>query len=195
MFRTKSNSGLWFAQKNTLDARKSEYSATRYNHRRSPVKSPLMIMAAAMALTMGSPAGAQDCKGAFAHPMVQCFAVEVLARMGSDYESPSAARQSFMNGWKPGRSGKHNLYSITTNQAAIIALFRVMKPIRRQPAPMPGVFPDYPAPVVRNAGGEREMVLMRWGMPSPPRRPPVTNIRNSSRATVAPSRSRSPALT
>jgi putative SOS response-associated peptidase YedK len=31
--------------------------------------------------------------------------------------------------------------------------------------PMPGVFPDYPAPVVRNAGSEHEMVLMRWGMP------------------------------
>ena len=47
---------------------------------------------------------------------------------------------------------------------------------------MPGVFPDYPAPVVRNAGTEREMVLMRWGMPSPPRTggPPVTNIRYTS---------------
>jgi hypothetical protein len=29
---------------------------------------------------------------------VQSFAAELLARMGSDYESPSAARQSFMNG-------------------------------------------------------------------------------------------------
>ena len=48
--------------------------------------------------------------------------------------------------------------------------------------PMPGVFPDYPAPVVRNAGAERELVLMRWGMPPPPRTggPPVTNIRNTS---------------
>jgi hypothetical protein len=26
-----------------------------------------------------------------------------------------------------------NFYSITTNQAAIIALFRVIKPVRRQP--------------------------------------------------------------
>jgi hypothetical protein len=26
------------------------------------------------------------------------------------------------------------------------------------------VFPDYPAPVVRNASAEREMVTMRWGM-------------------------------
>jgi hypothetical protein len=50
--------------------------------------------------------------------------------------------------------------------------------------PMPGVFPDYPAPVVRNAGSEREMVMMRWGMPPPPRAGgyPVTNIRNTSSA-------------
>jgi hypothetical protein len=47
---------------------------------------------------------------------------------------------------------------------------------------MPGVFPDYPAPVVRNAGGERELTMMRWGMPPPPRAGgfPVTNIRNTS---------------
>jgi putative SOS response-associated peptidase YedK len=30
-------------------------------------------------------------------------------------------------------------------------------------APMPGVFPDYPAPVVKNADAEREMTMMRWG--------------------------------
>jgi len=54
-----------------------------------------------------------------------------------------------------------NLYSITTNQAAIIALFRAMNRYVGNLPPMPGVFPDYPAPVVRNAGGEREMVMMR----------------------------------
>jgi putative SOS response-associated peptidase YedK len=50
------------------------------------------------------------------------------------------------------------------------------------PLPMPGVFPDYPAPVVRNVSAEREMVLMRSGMPPPPRAGgyPVTNIRNTS---------------
>ena len=75
-----------------------------------------------------------------------------------------------------------NLYSITTNQEAIRALFRVMNRYVGNLAPMPGVFPDYPAPVVRNAGTERELVLMRWGMPPPPRTggPPVTNIRNTS---------------
>jgi len=63
----------------------------------------------------------------------------------------------------------HNLYSITTNQAAIIALFRVINRYVGNLPPMPGVFPDYPAPVVRNAGDDREMVTMRWGMPPPPR--------------------------
>jgi hypothetical protein len=75
-----------------------------------------------------------------------------------------------------------NLYSITTNQAAIIALFRVVNRYVGNLPPMPGIFPDYPAPVVRNSDGERELVMMRWGMPPPPRTggPPVTNIRNTS---------------
>jgi hypothetical protein len=48
--------------------------------------------------------------------------------------------------------------------------------------PMPGVFPDYPAPVIRYTDAGTEMVMMRWGMPPPPRTggPPVTNIRNTS---------------
>jgi putative SOS response-associated peptidase YedK len=75
-----------------------------------------------------------------------------------------------------------NLYSITTNQEAIQRLFRVINRYVGNLPPMPGVFPDYPAPVVRDAGDAREMVLMRWGMPPPPKTggPPVTNIRNTS---------------
>jgi putative SOS response-associated peptidase YedK len=75
-----------------------------------------------------------------------------------------------------------NLYSITTNQAAIIALFRVMNRYVGNLPPMPGVFPDYPAPVVRNTGAQRELTMMRWGMPPPSRTagPPVTNVRNTS---------------
>jgi hypothetical protein len=33
-------------------------------------------------------------------------------------------------------------------------------------APMPGVFPDYKAPIVRNGPGGRELATARWGMPS-----------------------------
>ena len=52
---------------------------------------------------------------------------------------------------------------------------------------MPGVFPDYPAPVIRYTDAGSEMVLMRWGMPSPPRTggPPVTNIRNTKLTALA----------
>ena len=55
----------------------------------------------------------------------------------------------------------YNLYSIATNQAAIAALFRVIDQHVSNVPPKPGVFPDYPAPVVRNAGAERELIMMR----------------------------------
>jgi putative SOS response-associated peptidase YedK len=72
-----------------------------------------------------------------------------------------------------------NLYSITTNQEAIIGLFRVINRYIGNLAPIPGVFPDY---LVRNTENGTEMTLMRWGMPPPQRTggPPVTNIRNTS---------------
>ena len=68
-----------------------------------------------------------------------------------------------------------NLYSITTNQEAISRLFRVINRYVGNLAPMTGVFPDYPAPVVRNTEAGTEMATMRWGMPPPPRTggPPV----------------------
>ena len=74
-------------------------------------------------------------------------------RGGRDHAEGSAVTLQFMC----------NLYSITTNQEAIRALFRVVNRYVGNLAPMPGVFPDYPAPVIRNAGAERELVMMRWG--------------------------------
>ncbi|QOZ66345.1 MULTISPECIES: SOS response-associated peptidase [Bradyrhizobium] len=59
-----------------------------------------------------------------------------------------------------------NLYSITTNQAAISALFRVVNRYVGNLALMPGVFPDYRAPIVRNSADGRELATARWGMPS-----------------------------
>lgn len=59
-----------------------------------------------------------------------------------------------------------NLYSVTTNQAAISALFRVVNRYVGNLAPMPGVFPDYKAPIVRNGPDGRELATARWGMPS-----------------------------
>jgi putative SOS response-associated peptidase YedK len=75
-----------------------------------------------------------------------------------------------------------NLSSIITNQAAIAALFRLINQYVGHLPPMPGVFPDYTAPVVHNDDTFREMIMMRWGMPPPPKfgGPPVSNIRNMS---------------
>ena len=58
-----------------------------------------------------------------------------------------------------------NLYSITTNQAAIVALFRIINRYVGNLPPIPGVFPDYPTPVIRDEGQGRKLVMMRWGMP------------------------------
>ena len=59
-----------------------------------------------------------------------------------------------------------NLYSITKGQAAIRAHFNVTKDSDGNLPPRPSIFPDYPAPIVRNADGGRELKRARWGMQS-----------------------------
>lgn len=59
-----------------------------------------------------------------------------------------------------------NLFSNTTNQEAIRRLFRVERDLIGNLPPMPGIFPDYPAPIIRVAAdGIRELGMARWGMP------------------------------
>lgn len=61
-----------------------------------------------------------------------------------------------------------NLYSQTKGQQAIIALTKAMRDNVGNLPPLPGIFPDYAAPIVRtDANGVRELVMARWGMPSP----------------------------
>jgi putative SOS response-associated peptidase YedK len=74
-----------------------------------------------------------------------------------------------------------NLYSLTKGQAAIRDLFRARLDRTGNLPLFPGIFPDQMAPIVRSGdGGERELVMARWGMPGPPQfgGAPVTNIRN-----------------
>jgi putative SOS response-associated peptidase YedK len=76
-----------------------------------------------------------------------------------------------------------NLYSITKGQAAIIAWTRAMRDATGNLPPIPGVFPDYLAPIVRNApDGVRELSMARWGMPGPVAfgGAPITNVRNTT---------------
>lgn len=60
-----------------------------------------------------------------------------------------------------------NLYSLTRGQAAILEFTRAAIDRTGNLPPMPGIFPDTMAPVVRNTEDGRELTMMRWGMPSP----------------------------
>lgn len=79
-----------------------------------------------------------------------------------------------------------NLYSETRGQDAIRALSGAMSDSTGNLAPMPGIFPNYMAPIVRNTPEGRELAMARWGMPSPKEAlaglnydPGVTNVRNT----------------
>ncbi|MBO0661440.1 SOS response-associated peptidase family protein [Jiella sp. MQZ9-1] len=78
-----------------------------------------------------------------------------------------------------------NLYSVTTGQQAIRDFTDAARDTTGNLPPLPGIFPDTEAPVVRTVEGARELTMMRWGMPSPAfvtaaRKADsgVTNIRN-----------------
>lgn len=82
-----------------------------------------------------------------------------------------------------------NLYSMTRPQDAVRQFFPDAPLIDNlgNLAPLPGIFPDYPAPILRTGAEGREMVLARWGMPSPQfalkgrkTDPGVTNVRNTA---------------
>ena len=80
-----------------------------------------------------------------------------------------------------------NLYSVTKGQQAIREFTRAVTDRTGNLPPLPGVFPDYAAPIVRNTGGGRELAMARWGMPSPVfalkgrnSDPGVTNVRNTA---------------
>jgi len=61
-----------------------------------------------------------------------------------------------------------NLYSMTVGQQAIRELAGAMRDTTGNLPMLPGIFPDYAAPIVRTGGdGVRELVMARWGMPSP----------------------------
>jgi len=78
-----------------------------------------------------------------------------------------------------------NLYSLNKGQDAIGRFFRTVKDETGNMPPLPGIFPDMMAPVVRIVDGERRLSMLRWGMPTPPKflavgaiDRGVTNVRN-----------------
>lgn len=81
-----------------------------------------------------------------------------------------------------------NLYTMTRTQEAVRRLFPDMRDMTGNLAPMPSIYPDQSAPIIRKgADGVWEMTLARWGMPSPAfalegkkTDRGVTNIRNTN---------------
>lgn len=62
-----------------------------------------------------------------------------------------------------------NLYNVTTTFEAMRQLFKPIHDLTNKLTPQMDVYPDYPAPIGRkDANGDRELALARWGMPTPP---------------------------
>jgi putative SOS response-associated peptidase YedK len=75
-----------------------------------------------------------------------------------------------------------NLYAITKSQEAIRQAAKALRDKAGNVPSLPSIFPDQMAPIVRvGEDGKRELIMMRWGFPSPPvfgNPRPVTNVRN-----------------
>jgi hypothetical protein len=61
-----------------------------------------------------------------------------------------------------------NLYSMLKSQEAMRRLFDGLIDRAGNMPPLPGIYPDYSAPVIRNSPEGRELVMARWGMTTPP---------------------------
>jgi putative SOS response-associated peptidase YedK len=62
-----------------------------------------------------------------------------------------------------------NLYRISVDQQVIGHFSGALRDVAGNMRPLPAVYPDYSAPIIRDApDGVREFAMARWGMPSPP---------------------------
>ena len=73
-----------------------------------------------------------------------------------------------------------NLYSLTKGQAAIVALVRAMRDRTGNLPPMPGIFPDFLAPIARNA--PTACVSLQWRGGACRGRPPLAARRSPTSA-------------
>ena len=75
------------------------------------------------------------------------------------------------------------LYSLCCDPEALGETFSVAAGAVRGLLPLSAVLPDQIAPVIRNGPGERELALLRWGLPPPipvPGRPLAMMVRNAA---------------
>ena len=84
-------------------------------------------------------------------------------------------------------SGMCNLNSMNRMRDEVRVLIGALRDLTANQPPLPGVSPDYEAPIVRVENGERIMANARWGLPTPAfalkgrnSDPGITNIRNTA---------------
>jgi len=120
-----------------------------------------------------------------ARAFVAAFPSLVLAD-GTDYPTYQSPHLPFGRGaeWS---DPVCNLYSMLKSQEAMRRLFDRLHDRAGNMPPLPGIYPDYGAPIIRNGRDGRELVMARWGMPTPPQYMTgkqvdrgVTNIRRVS---------------
>jgi len=82
-----------------------------------------------------------------------------------------------------------NRYAMNRTREEVRLSAKALRDLNNNQPPLPGIFPDYPAPIVRVQNGVREMANARWGMPSPAfalqgrnSDPGITNVRNTASA-------------
>ncbi len=73
-----------------------------------------------------------------------------------------------------------NLYSVTKGQQAIREAFRTMVDRTGNLPPLPGIFPDQMAPVVRHGPDGRELAMLRWDFLARPACPATGPLRTSA---------------
>jgi hypothetical protein len=102
------------------------------------------------------------------HPVSPAWAGYVIPRAGG----AGAAAGSRGEHGRRGRVGSAlhhrtrlmcNLYSLISNQQAIRHMVAGWTDRIGNMPQLPGIFPDYAAPIVRNRGDTRELALVGWG--------------------------------
>ena len=85
--------------------------------------------------------------------------------------------------------GMCNLYSMNQTREEARLLIGALRDLTANQPPLPGIYPDYAAPIVRLESGLRIMSNARWGLPSPAfalqgrnSDPGITNVRNTASA-------------
>ncbi|MGR9195365.1 SOS response-associated peptidase [Rhizobium leguminosarum] len=125
------------------------------------------IFASALALDRASKSYSASVEGD--HYLVFCFGSRETARQFRDRwngQFIDTDEVSSKGVWTPREGDVCNLYRMMSNQEAIRAITGAMIDSTGNMEPLQEIWPDRLAPIVRNTSAGRELVNVRWGLPS-----------------------------